>query len=147
MNIRKATIKETKKILAHALQVLKEASMGHVVPRKTKAIQHAENFLTNGGYYLVAIEDNIIKGWIGLSNGLNYNTDEPIGFISELYILPKYRKQGIAEELLKEGLLHFEKMGYDQVQLNIYAGNNAKILYEKIGFFEVSSIMQKNIKE
>src|SRR5690625_4931005 len=116
MAIRKATMKETKKILGHALQVLKEASMGYVVPKKTKAIQHAESFLANGGYYLVFIEENIIKGWIGLSYGMDYNTDEPIGFISELYIVPKWRKQGIGRELLQEALLQFEKLDYDQVQ-------------------------------
>jgi ribosomal protein S18 acetylase RimI-like enzyme len=138
---------ETDKILGHALIVLKEASMGYVAPKKAKAIQHTENFLANGGYYLVCSEDKIIKGWIGLSNGMNYNTDEPIGFITELYIIPKWRNQGIGEELLSGALLQYKKIGYDQVQLNIYAGNKAKSLYEKIGFHDVSTVMQKNLNE
>src|SRR5690554_859648 len=97
MVIRKATMEETDKILGHALTVMKEASMGFVIPKKAKAIQFAESFLANGGYYLVYNEDEIIKGWIGLSNVVDYNTDEPIGFLSELYILPKWRKRGIGE--------------------------------------------------
>ncbi|MFA1818780.1 GNAT family N-acetyltransferase [Virgibacillus oceani] len=147
MTIRKATSNETAKILEHSLVVLKEASMGYVTPKKAKAIQHTESFISNGGYYLVCSEEEVIKGWIGLSNGMDYNTDEPIGFISELFIIPTWRKQGIAEKLLREALVQFEKLGYERVQLNIYAGNKAKTLYEKIGFHDISTIMEKNINE
>lgn len=147
VTIRKATKNETKKILEYALPVLKEASMGYVLPKKAKALLHSEQFLANGGYYLVYSEDRIIKGWIGICNGVDYNTDQPNGFISELYITPEWRKQGIAGKLLKAALLEFEQMGYDQVQLNIYAGNKAKRLYEKMGFHDVSTIMQKNLNE
>ena len=147
MAIRKATMKETATILEHSLIVLKEASMGYVTPKKTKSIQYTESFLSNGGYYLVCSEEKVIKGWIGLSNGMDYNTDEPIGFISELFIIPNWRKQGIAEKLLNEAILQFEKLGYDRVQLNIYAGNKAKKLYDKLGFSDVSMIMEKNINE
>jgi ribosomal protein S18 acetylase RimI-like enzyme len=147
MAIRKATRNETAKILERSLIVLKEASMGYVTPKKTKAIQYTESFLSNGGYYLVCSDEKVIKGWIGLSNGMDYNTDEPIGFIAELFVLPAWRKQGIAEKLLREALLQFQKLGYDRVQLNIYAGNKAKKLYNKLGFSDVSAIMEKNINE
>src|SRR5690625_3947647 len=147
MAIRKATRNETAKILERSLIVLKEASMGYVTPKKTKAIQYTESFLSNGGYYLVCSDEKVIKGWIGLSNGMDYNTDEPIGFIAELFVLPAWRKQSIAEKLLREALLQFQKLGYDRVQLNIYAGNKAKKLYNKLGFSDVSAIMEKNINE
>jgi ribosomal protein S18 acetylase RimI-like enzyme len=78
---------------------------------------------------------------------MDYNTEEPAGFIQEFYIIPKWRKQGIGEALLREAILHFKQLGYDLIQLNIYAGNNARSLYEKNGFYEVSAIMQKYLHE
>ncbi|WP_077620483.1 GNAT family N-acetyltransferase [Bacillus sinesaloumensis] len=145
MTIRKATNDETQKILRHSLEVLKEATMGHVKPRKRKALELISPLLSNGGYYLVYIEDKKIAGWIGVGSIMDINTDEMVGVLPEVYVLPKYRHRGIAKKLCNEAFTYLKRDGYQKVQLNIFSGNAAKKIYEDLGFKEISTTMEKNI--
>src|SRR5699024_6747401 len=99
--------------------------------------------LLDGGYYLVYEENQVIKGWIGLGQSYNYFTDEMDGMILELYVLPKYRKKGIAKKLLNDACNRLKNDGFKKVQLNVYSGNPAKYLYERLGFYDVSIMMVK----
>ncbi|WP_045519617.1 GNAT family N-acetyltransferase [Neobacillus niacini] len=145
MTIRKATNEETQSILNYHLEVLKEATMGYVKPSREKAIEMMTPFLNGGGYYLVRIKNNVIQGWVGLGRIIDQNTDEQIGFINEMYVLPHHRKQGAAEKLCRAAFIQLRAEGLKKVQLNVYAGNHAKHLYEKLGFKDVSTLMTKNI--
>ncbi len=145
MTIRKATYEETQSILNYHLQVLKEATMGYVKPSREKAIEMMTPFLNGGGYYLVRVKNNVIQGWVGLGRIIDQNTDETVGFINEMYVLPPYRKQGTAEKLCKAAFIQLRAEGHKKVQLNVYAGNHAKHLYEKLGFTDVSTLMTKNL--
>ncbi|SFA85291.1 Acetyltransferase (GNAT) family protein [Lentibacillus halodurans] len=147
MSIRKATKRETQQIVGHSLHVLKEASMGHIPPKKEKALQMVSPFLSDGGYYLVYTDTDRdeIRGWIGIGSTTDYYTDKPVGIIPELYVLPQYRKHGIAEKLCTEALKHLRKSGFSVVQLNVFAGNAIKSFYQKLGFKEVTTLMEKNL--
>jgi ribosomal protein S18 acetylase RimI-like enzyme len=145
MTIRKATYEETQRILNYHIEVLKEATMGFVKPSREKAIEMMTPFLNGGGYYLVRVKNNIIQGWVGLGRIIDQNTDELVGFINEMYVLPPYRKQGAAEKLCKAAFIQLRAEGHKKIQLNVYAGNHAKHLYEKLGFKDVSTLMSKNL--
>jgi ribosomal protein S18 acetylase RimI-like enzyme len=145
MTIRKATHSETKKILSHSLDVLKEATMGFVEARREIAFQMVSPFLSDGGYYLVFTENHVIQGWIGVGRTIDFYSKERIGIIPEVYVLPHYRKQGVAEKLCEEALRQLQKKGYKKVQLNVFSGNHAKHLYQNLGFQEVSTLMEKNL--
>ncbi|MEH7382690.1 GNAT family N-acetyltransferase [Bacillus sp. JJ1533] len=145
VQIRKATYEETQRILNHSLEVLKEATMGHVKPSKKKAFDLISPFLSNGGYYLICLEKNRILGWIGVGSSVDNYTDEMIGVILEIYVLPHYRNKGIAKKLCYEAFKYLNREGLNRVQLNVFSGNRAKKLYEEIGFKEVSSVMERKI--
>lgn len=145
MTIRKATYSETQKILNHSLKVLKEASMGYIEPTQKTALQMVSPFLVEGGYYLVHVKNNVIQGWIGIGETLDYYTDEIVGFIPEIYVLPRYRKKGVAEKLCNEAFKHLKQEGYKKVQLNVFNGNSAKKLYQKLDFKEVTTLMERNL--
>ncbi|MEH7384923.1 GNAT family N-acetyltransferase [Bacillus sp. JJ1521] len=145
MQIRKATNDETQMILSHSLEVLKEATMGHVKPRRRKALELISPFLSNGGYYLLGIENNRIIGWIAVGSTVDVNTDEMIGVIPEIYVLPRYRNKGIAKKLCNEAFNYIRNEGLNKVQLNVFSGNPAKKIYEDLGFKEVSTIMERKI--
>ncbi|WP_240378099.1 GNAT family N-acetyltransferase [Bacillus piscicola] len=147
MVIRKAAYWETKEILRHALDVLKEASMGHVAVKREKALQFIAPFLYNGGYYLIYEEDGVKKGWVCIAQTVDHYTDEMVGFIPELFVLPRYRNEGVAKKLCDEAMKELHDQGFEKVQLNVFAQNHAKELYEKLGFYEISTLMEKNIKE
>ncbi|SET67559.1 Acetyltransferase (GNAT) family protein [Oceanobacillus limi] len=145
MSIRKATFKETQYILDQALVVLKDSSMGFVQPSIEKASQIMTPILADGGYYLVFETNQIIHGWIGVGTIYDFYTDETVGTIPEIYVFPTYRKQGIAEKLMREAFRYLAREGVRKVQLNVFAGNKAKKLYEKLGFHDVSTLMEKNL--
>lgn len=145
MTIRKATDNEAQAILNQALDVLKEATMGYVVSNHERVMQMMSPFLSNGGYYLVYFENNVVKGWIGIGSTIDYLSDEMVGIIPEIYVIPQYREQGIAEKLCTEALQELRKVGLKKVQLNVFTGNHAKQLYQKLGFQEVSTLMERNL--
>jgi ribosomal protein S18 acetylase RimI-like enzyme len=145
MAIRRATYIETQNILNYALIVMHESTMGFVKPTQEKVQFLLSPFLSNGGYYLVYTKHNVIQGWIGIMDMVDNNSDEPIGFINEIYVLPPYRNLGIANKLCITVFNHFKAAGCKQVQLNVYAGNPAKKLYHRLGFEDVSSLMSKKL--
>jgi ribosomal protein S18 acetylase RimI-like enzyme len=145
MTIRKATYEETQNILNYHLKVLKEATMGYVTPSHQKAMELMSPFLNGGGYYLVRVKHNMLQGWLGLGRIINQNTDETVGFINEMYVLPPFRNQGVAKKLCQAAFIQLRSEGYKKVQLNVYAGNHAKHLYGKLGFTDVSTLMTKNL--
>ncbi|RWR06514.1 GNAT family N-acetyltransferase [Siminovitchia fortis] len=145
MTIRKATSRETQKILDYSLEVLKEATMGHVKPDKEKASEMVSPFLDAGGFYLVHVENNEVQGWIGVGRTMDYHTDEMIGVLPEVYVYPQYRKRGIAEKLCNEAFRHLQEEGVNRVQLYVFEGNISKHLCQKLGFQEIVTLMEKQL--
>src|SRR5690625_4845677 len=120
MVIRKASYGETQKILNHAIEIRKEATMGQVEPTEEKAHQMISSFLSVEGHYLGhADEDDSRQGWIGIGKTLVFYTGEMVGIIPEIFVLPTYRKQGIAEKLCKPALSHSNGEGYQKVQIHV----------------------------
>lgn len=145
MTIRKATTRETQFILRYASQVMNEATMGYVNTDSYKAQQMMSAIIADGGYYLVYVEDGVIRGWIGIGAAYNFYSEKMEGMIPELYVLPAFRNKGIAEKLCREACRRLENAGYQKVQLNVFARNHAKHLYDKLGFNDVSILMEKGL--
>ncbi|SNZ09446.1 Ribosomal protein S18 acetylase RimI [Terribacillus aidingensis] len=145
MSIRRATHTETQTIWNYSFNVFNEATMGYGKLTSDKVLQMAASFLHNGGYYLVHNENNIIQGWIGVARIVDYYKNDMAGFIFEIYVLPYFRKQGVAEKLCEAAFRQLSAEGLNKVQLNVFAGNRAKHLYQKLGFQEISSLMEKKI--
>lgn len=54
--------------------------------------------------------------------------------ISVVYVLPQFRRCGIATRLLSAITSWGQAAGYEECSLNVVSGNPAKLLYEKQGF-------------
>lgn len=79
-------------------------------------------------YYAAEIEGTII-GTVGLQI---LGGD---GEITNVAVLPQYRKQGIASDLLSTALQYGQQMGTHDYTLEVRSGNTAAIaLYERYGF-------------
>jgi len=146
MAIRKATAAETQYILKQASEVMQEATMGLVKQNPEAAQDMIVQALMHGGYYLVYEEQGSIKGWLAVSSRYDMYADEMAGLLLELYVLPAYRNRGIAEELMNHALRQLRKEGFSRVHLNVFTGNPARLLYEKLGFHDVSLMMEKQLR-
>jgi ribosomal protein S18 acetylase RimI-like enzyme len=143
--IRKATACEIQKILDYSPIVMKEATMGFSEENDSNTAFQAQ-VLENGGCYLICAVGEMIQGWIGIGYYQHFYSVEPVGILTELYVLPQYRYKGIAESLFESALNMLKKENIKKVQLNVYAGNTIKSLYEKYGFYDVSTLMQKDLE-
>ncbi|WP_102349286.1 GNAT family N-acetyltransferase [Bacillus sp. Marseille-P3661] len=133
---------ETSQIVNWSLGLAEESSMGFIKNNQLMSLEMLTETLKKGGYYVVAVNGHEILGWIMLVIDRNFYSDEMVGFIYDLYVWPKYRKNRIGEQLINQALFIFKNTGLQKVNLNVFAGNPAKRMYEKLGFYEVTSLME-----
>ncbi|WP_017755268.1 GNAT family N-acetyltransferase [Calidifontibacillus oryziterrae] len=146
MFIRRATEDETNYIQHFSKVLTEELSNGYMNIEHVKSEYMTSTIIARGGYYLVFQGDWGIVGWLLLGIDTNYYKNEPLGFVYELYVLPYYRSRGIGKALMQYALQIFRSQGMKSVQLNVFAGNPARKLYEKLGFTEVTSLLEYKIE-
>ncbi len=134
MDIRKPNDFELKNILSLSPKAVFDGTFGEVEPTKEKIDQLVKPLLEKGCYYLIAIENNKIMGWILIGRSKDQFTDVMIGFIYELFVIEEYRGKGISKILMLTGIDHLKQEGYSEIRLSAFAGNQAIKLYEKLGF-------------
>jgi GNAT superfamily N-acetyltransferase len=79
---------------------------------------------------------NIIALWHGqLVASLGLRLREPGGFVHSVYVLPNYRGQGLAEQLLRLAAVVAEEHGKPTIGLSVHRDNvSAQRLYHRLGF-------------
>ena len=78
---------------------------------------------------LVAEDDGVIVG--GLLGFVDSYADEDFFYVSEIFVVPEYRKHGIGKNLLKELEEEIKKQGISVVQLMSIEPN--EVFYGKCG--------------
>ncbi|MDQ0230853.1 GNAT family N-acetyltransferase [Metabacillus malikii] len=145
MEIRKANQLETQQLIHLSALVMEESSMGQV----KNSLENSQNafmpLLNNGAYYLIATHHQHLCGWILIGPDFNPIHYEKTGSIISLYVYPEYRKHGIGKQLMLHALNEFRMNNYKKVQLNVFSGNPAKQLYESLGFYDISTIMEHRL--
>lgn len=142
MLIRKAKQSELNMLLNMTVNVINESSMGFVQTNYQNGLASFVPFIYNGAYYLIALDHQTIAGWILLGPDFNPYHMQKTGSIISLYVFPAYRKKGVGKQLMEHALNELKNQGFQKVQLNVYLGNPAKNLYEKMGFRDISSVME-----
>jgi ribosomal protein S18 acetylase RimI-like enzyme len=145
--IRKSSSTETNMLLEMTLNVMNESSMGFVQNNTQTGLNVFVPYLNNGAYYLVAIDKMIIVGWVLIGPDFNPLNTLNTGSVLSLYVFPLYRKKGVGKQLMTHALDELKKQGFQKVQLNVYADNPAKQLYKRLGFSDVSSVMEIDLNE
>nr|WP_275980285.1 GNAT family N-acetyltransferase [Halalkalibacter alkaliphilus] len=93
--------------------------------------------------YFTLLDRHRICGWILLGEAKTPVNSETMGMVLELYVLQPYRKKGFGHMLMNYALHYFKQKQLKKVQLNVFAGNHAKKLYEQMGFKDVSTLMER----
>lgn len=135
MDIRQPNDVEMETIRELSPQSIFAGTLGAVMPTKEKIDNLITPLLERGSYYLIAVEDTTLMGWILVGTNKDQFTDSINGFIYELYVIEAYRGNGISKRLLTAAINQLREEGYDEVGLNVFSGNDDAIqLYEKMGF-------------
>ena len=134
MDIRKPNELELKRVLSLSPQAVFDGTLGEVRPTNQKIEQLIEPLLEKGNYYLIAIENDKLMGWILIGRSKDHFTDKINGFIYELFVLEEFRGKGISKMLMRTGIDYLKQDGFSEVRLSVFSGNQAIKLYEKLGF-------------
>lgn len=134
MDIRKPNDSELNEVLSISPQAIYDGTLGDVKPTNEKIKQLVQPLLKTGSYYLIAIEDDKLMGWILLGASKDQFTDKMNGFIYELYVIEEFRGKGISKQLIRTAINHLRQAGHSEIRLSAYAKNQAIKLYEQMGF-------------
>ncbi|WP_042147977.1 GNAT family N-acetyltransferase [Paucisalibacillus sp. EB02] len=134
MDIRKPNDLEFEKVLELSPQAVFDGTLGEVEPTKEKIDQLVKPLLEKGSYYLIAVEEEKIMGWILLGASKDQFTNKINGFIYELFVVDKFRGNGISKKLMRAGIDQLRQEGYSEVRLSVFAENHAIKVYKDLGF-------------
>ncbi|PAD69687.1 GNAT family N-acetyltransferase [Bacillus sp. 7586-K] len=134
MDIRKPSDLELKQILLLSPEAIYDGTLGEIKPTNEKIEQLVIPLLEKGCYYLIAVEDDRLMGWILLGASKDQFTDKENGFIYELFVLDEFRGKGLSKQLMRTAINQLSQEGYTEVRLSAFVENRAIKLYEKMGF-------------
>ena len=124
---------------------MSESTMGLVHNDVQMGMNMFVPLINSGSYYLIAVDQNQIAGWVLIGPDFSPVNVQKTGSITSLYVFPFYRKMGLGKELMQSAIQQLKAEGFRKVMLNVYTGNPAKYLYENLGFTDVSSVMELTI--
>jgi len=99
-----------------------------------------KNLKKNPGFLFVVFDN---KKPIGYSLGWIYKDEDKLnkikkfGLICDLFVIEKYRSQGIGKKLIDLSLKWFRKRKINYVNIYAYSKNSAINLYHKLGFKDI----------
>lgn len=122
-----------------------EIYIDFIVDDKAKAewMEYALKHLKEEGHGILVNDDGEINAFLMYEPRKNiFRSPVRKGYISDLYVKPEMRKQGIGRALMNEAV-KIMKEYFDKIQLQVYSGNeNAIKLYRSMGFKDFSLIME-----
>nr|WP_233711345.1 GNAT family N-acetyltransferase [Lederbergia citrisecunda] len=88
----------------------------------------------NANFLMVKSGDSP-AGFITLNWGFSTTKGKPILLIQDLFVMPSFRRKGIAKMLINESILLANEKDANRLQLNTgTSNNNARSLYRSMGF-------------
>lgn len=115
--------------------------------------EHILNIQDSGkGFVFVAEDNDSLLGFVCLLapvNPVESGSDEAAyGFMSDLFVVPKRRRQGIATLLNAQVEKQMRTMGLDQLALRVVAGNaEAREFYHRENYNEQFVVLSKSIRQ
>ncbi|MBQ9552112.1 MAG: GNAT family N-acetyltransferase [Clostridia bacterium] len=80
-------------------------------------------------------------------NGNAYQTRKRQIFLDAMFVLPQYRRQGVAKALFESLQSFAQKESYEKIDLAVWSFNReAQRFYEALGFTEQRKILEMEIK-
>lgn len=108
-------------------------------PQNPQTIENLKNLISLGkSEFRVEIttlnKENEIIGGITVSRSKE-ETQNQVGLIEDVFVLPSWRRRGIAKYLISKGLLYLRDNGITEARLEVLAQNEAALkLYKGMGY-------------
>ena len=141
MTYRKADLKDVEQIAGLMIKLHKEDTF-------ELAVEIAKDAMKNGQVFFVCLDGEKIIGYVygtvrrDYVEGSEQFEDPKVGYIESLYVLPKYRREGVARRLCKMLEDWAGHKGCTEFASDAYASNRrSRAFHKAIGFTESKPIV------
>ena len=130
MTIKKATISD----LEHIVPLFDAYRVFYKQPSNQESARNflKERFTNKENVIFIALENGEPAGFTQLYTTFSSVSLQPTYILNDLYVSPKYRKNGVGEALLNQAKLHCQEIGYKGLALETAVDNPAQKLYERL---------------
>jgi ribosomal protein S18 acetylase RimI-like enzyme len=151
MNIRPIKRDEVEGLLELWKEFMNDPSAIDVpIPTHAENITKQRGFITkmleeDPGQVLVADASGELVGYVMFQSEIKppLETEHKVGYVSDLYVKPNCRRQGIGRQLLLSCLERIKANGVNDIQLRVWSKNRSAIgLYRRLGFNDRMLTMQ-----
>lgn len=108
-----------------------------------RTVLWSSNIAKKGEYVVVAETDNGDIVGFGTASKRETNTVDKSGDLTSIYLLAEYQGQGIGKMLLKELFVHFKKLGYEKIFVEVLEDNHTRFFYEYYGAVLIDAVQLK----
>jgi GNAT superfamily N-acetyltransferase len=145
MHIRPAAVGDLETIIGHRVAMFRDMGYGEEVLTRVEIVSRdlLSPALEDGSYYslLAEIEDNGVVGGAGVLI-LPWPGYQPRrAWIQNVYVLPAFRRRGIARQMMQTLLAWCRAEGLDSVSL--HASDEGLPLYIQLGFVPTNEMWLK----
>ncbi|MGP8125884.1 MAG: N-acetyltransferase family protein [Nitrososphaerales archaeon] len=125
-------------------------AMDEPIPTHERNVRKQKEFVTklmkeDPGQVLVATDGDKLVGYLLFQNEVRppLKIAHGLSYVTDLYVRPKYRRQGIAKRLLQSCLDSLRRRRATSVQLKVWHTNSGAIaLYRQLGFEDLDITMR-----
>ena len=132
----KSAIPEIAPLVAQFRVTLKGFKGITASPNENEGASELKEYLDAGFPVFTARKDGVACGY------LVCRVDEPCVWVESLYVLPEYRRQGVASALFREAEKLAEAYGEDTVYNYVHPNNNAIIGFLKSRGYTVLNLIE-----
>ncbi|MCE5296011.1 MAG: GNAT family N-acetyltransferase [Euryarchaeota archaeon] len=94
----------------------------------------------------IAETGGVRAGFVWVTTEINFSDDDTCGWVLEIYVLPEYRRRGIAAKLLQRAEEWTREQNATSLWLNAGGNNDAALaLYKRVGFSVETVHMSKRL--
>jgi GNAT superfamily N-acetyltransferase len=145
MHIRPATAGDLETIIGHRVAMFRDIGYSEEVLARVEIVSQdlLRPALEDGSYYslLAEIEDNGVVGGAGVLILPWPGYQSRRAWIQNVYVLPAFRRRGIAREMMQRLLAWCRAEGLDSVSL--HASDEGYPLYVELGFVPTNEMWLK----
>lgn len=150
VSIRKCEISDVEILVKMRLEFLKEAGYVKDTTNVQELIQELEEYIrshVNKDLFFwvaeidtVAVSTGVLMFWDKLPICAGKQNGSKVGYVSNMYTIPKFRRKGIASNIVKEIIKYGKNLG--MLKIMLHASEDGKGVYKNLGFTTNESFME-----
>ncbi len=153
VSIRRCEISDLELLVKLRMEFLKEAGhvkdnmnvsdLAHELEEYIKSHINKDLFFWVAEIETVAVSTGALSFWQKLPIYAGKQNGSKVGYVSNMYTIPEYRRKGIASDIVKEIVRYGKSAG--MLKIMLHALEDGKGVYKRLGFSTSESFMEMKL--